>query len=135
MYNGRSCSERTTKQNLAWSKDQLIQECRRLNIPYKSSMTKLQLCQLLIQNTSPSSELDSLIDVPPSEVTSTQVSPKVRSTKLMSTKVLPTKVLPTKVLPTESSTNQSSTNQSSTNQSSTNQSSTNQSSNNQSDAH
>lgn len=47
MYNDKDCSGRKTKMNPGWTKQELINELKRLKIPYKSKMTKAELCHLL----------------------------------------------------------------------------------------
>ena len=95
MYKGRSCLIRKTKQNSAWTRDELILECQRLNISYTSRMTKLELCQLLIEKTSPAPALTNQIKVSPTK----GIPAKVLPTKVFPTKALPNKVLPNKAPP------------------------------------
>lgn len=45
LYQGRPCEGRGKK---AWTKEELFSECQKLNLPCRQSMTKTQLCSILL---------------------------------------------------------------------------------------
>ena len=47
MYKDRDCVGRKTKYNNAWLKEELIEKCQKLDVPYTKRMTKKQLCDAL----------------------------------------------------------------------------------------
>ena len=47
MYKGRDCISRPNATNNAWTKEELLSECISLKLPYKTSFSKAQLCELL----------------------------------------------------------------------------------------
>ena len=48
MYKGRPCVDRKTPKNNAWTKEELLAECQTNGVNYKKSMTKQELCDLLM---------------------------------------------------------------------------------------
>lgn len=47
MYKGKNCVERPTKNKPGWTKNELLDECKKLGLECKTTMTKAQICEVL----------------------------------------------------------------------------------------
>lgn len=50
IYKGKNCLGTATKKKQIWSKKELLNECTEKKLKFSTKMTKIQLCQLLIDN-------------------------------------------------------------------------------------